>query len=115
MFTSDDEHHVTMHDPSISLVILADHERIRTISFDNKSKTITIVGPFDPQRLACKLRCKGGKVIKDVHIVDTNGGGGKPPPENMPDGPTAPAPPPVRRVFSNVGVESLVCLQPNKT
>ncbi|CAD6253060.1 unnamed protein product [Miscanthus lutarioriparius] len=74
---------------------LQDHERIRTISFDNKSKTITIVGPFDPQRLACKLRCKGGKVIKDVHIVDTNGGGGKPPPENMPDGPTAPAPAPV--------------------
>ena len=115
MFTRDDEHHVTMHDPSISLVILADHERIRTISFDNKSKTITIVGPFDPQRLACNLHCKGGKVIKDVHIVDTNGGGGKPPPQNMPDRPTAPAPAPVRIVFSIVGVESVVCLQPNKT
>jgi len=72
--------------------VRADHERIRTISFDNKSKTITIVGPFDPQRLACKLCCKGGKVIKDVHIVDANGGGGKPPPENMPDGPPMPAP-----------------------
>ncbi|CAD6256011.1 unnamed protein product [Miscanthus lutarioriparius] len=75
---------------------LQDHEMIRTISFDNKSKTITIVGPFDPQRLACKLRCKGGKVIKDVHIIDTNGGSGKPPPENMLDGPTAPASAPVR-------------------
>ncbi|KAJ1276387.1 hypothetical protein BS78_05G211300 [Paspalum vaginatum] len=37
-------------------------ERIRTISFDDKSKTITIVGPFDPQRLVCKIRCKGGKI-----------------------------------------------------
>ncbi|CAD6253048.1 unnamed protein product [Miscanthus lutarioriparius] len=66
------------------LCMLQDHERIRTISFDNKSKTITIVGPFDPQRLACKLRCKGGNVIKDLHIVDTNGGGGKRPPEKPP-------------------------------
>ncbi|XP_066338473.1 protein PYRICULARIA ORYZAE RESISTANCE 21-like [Miscanthus floridulus] len=72
---------------------LQDHERIRTISFDTESKTIAIVGPFDPHRLACKLRCKGGKVVRDVHIVDTtNGGGGKPPPENMPDAPPAPAP-----------------------
>jgi len=58
-------------------IVRADCERIRTISFDDKSKTITIVGPFDPHRLACKLRCKGGKVIRDIHIVDN--GGGKPP------------------------------------
>ena len=51
-------------------IVRADCERIRTISFDDKSKTITIVGPFDPHRLACKLRCKGGKVIRDIHIVD---------------------------------------------
>ncbi|KAJ1255948.1 hypothetical protein BS78_K129100 [Paspalum vaginatum] len=50
-------------------------ERIRTISFDDKSKTITIVGPFDPQ-----IRCKGGKVVKDVHIVDE-------PPQMMDAGP----------------------------
>lgn len=72
---------------------LQDHERIRTISFDDKSKTITIVGPFDPQRLACKIRCKGGKVVKDVHIVDI--AGGKPPPqmiaaEQPPPPPSAP-------------------------
>lgn len=79
---------------------LQDHERIRTISFDDKSKTVTMVGPFDPQRLACKLRCKGGKVVRDVYIVDANGGGGgkpPPPPQNVPDdGPPAPAPAPVR-------------------
>lgn len=77
---------------------LQDHERIRTISFDDKSKTVTMVGPFDPQRLACKLRCKGGKVVRDVYIVDANGGGGgkPPPPQNVPDdGPPAP-PAPVR-------------------
>lgn len=74
---------------------LQDHERIRTISFDDKSKTVTMVGPFDPQRLACKLLCKGGKVVRDVYIVDANGGGGgkPPPPQNVPDdGPPAPAP-----------------------
>ncbi|OEL12790.1 hypothetical protein BAE44_0026191, partial [Dichanthelium oligosanthes] len=68
---------------------LQDHERIRTISFDDKSKTITIVGPFDPLRLACKLRCKGGKVIKDIHIVEN--GGGKPP-KMMAEPPSSPAP-----------------------
>ncbi|PUZ45573.1 hypothetical protein GQ55_8G235200 [Panicum hallii var. hallii] len=70
---------------------LQDCERIRTISFDDKSKTITIVGPFDPHRLACKLRCKGGKVIRDIHIVDS--GGGKPPPQKMAEAsPPSPAP-----------------------
>ncbi|KAJ1276394.1 hypothetical protein BS78_05G211700 [Paspalum vaginatum] len=66
---------------------LQDRERIQTISFDDKSKTITVVGPFDPQRLACKIRCKGGKVVKDVHIVDA-------PPQMMAAGPPpAPSPP----------------------
>ncbi|WVZ50272.1 hypothetical protein U9M48_001544 [Paspalum notatum var. saurae] len=64
---------------------LQDQERIRTISFDDKSKTITIVGPFDPLRLACKIRCKGGKVVKDIHIVDA-------PPQMMAGGPP-PSPP----------------------
>ncbi|KAG2563722.1 early nodulin-75-like [Panicum virgatum] len=69
---------------------LQDCERIRTISFDDKSKTITIVGPFDPHRLACKLRCKGGKVIRDIHIVDNPGGK---PPQKMAE---APPPPPAK-------------------
>ncbi|RLM69578.1 pollen-specific leucine-rich repeat extensin-like protein 3 [Panicum miliaceum] len=69
---------------------LQDCERIRTISFDDKSKTITIVGPFDPHRLACKLRCKGGKVIRDIHIVDS--GGGKPPQKMAEAPPPSPAP-----------------------
>ncbi|KAL5204864.1 hypothetical protein ABZP36_009735 [Zizania latifolia] len=55
---------------------LQDQERITTISFENKSNTVVIVGPFDAQRLCCKIRCKGGKVIKDTHIID--GAGGKP-------------------------------------
>ncbi|TVU23985.1 hypothetical protein EJB05_26377 [Eragrostis curvula] len=62
---------------------LQDCERITTISFDDKGKTIAVVGPFDPIRLACKIRCKGGKVVKDIHIVDAAGGGGKPPPPMM--------------------------------
>ncbi|CAN6373152.1 unnamed protein product [Urochloa humidicola] len=74
---------------------LQDCEKIRTISFDDKSKTITIVGPFDPQRLACKLRCKGGKVIKSIHIVDPSTAGAMPPPK-MIDPPPALPPPPVK-------------------
>ncbi|CAO2142480.1 unnamed protein product [Urochloa humidicola] len=74
---------------------LQDCEKIRTISFDDKSKTITIVGPFDPQRLACKLRCKGGKVIKSIHIVDPSAAGMTPPPK-MVDPPPASPPPPVK-------------------
>ncbi|CAO2149835.1 unnamed protein product [Urochloa humidicola] len=74
---------------------LQDCEKIRTISFDDKSKTITIVGPFDPQRLACKLRCKGGKVIKSIHIVDPSAAG-MPPPLKMVDPPPASPPPPVK-------------------
>ncbi|KAF8673420.1 hypothetical protein HU200_048984 [Digitaria exilis] len=79
---------------------LQDCERIRTISFDDKTNTITIVGPFDPQRLVCKLRCKGGKIIKEIHIVDISGGGGKPPPppppQNIAEPPPPSSPPPVK-------------------
>lgn len=53
---------------------LQDQERIRTISYDDESSTIAIVGPFDPHKLSCKIRCKGGKVVKDIQIMD----GGKP-------------------------------------
>ncbi|KAL5204418.1 hypothetical protein ABZP36_009289 [Zizania latifolia] len=70
---------------------LQDQERIRTISYDNKSNTIVIVGPFDAQRLCCKIRCKGGKVIKDTHIID--GAGGKPAKMEEPPPPQLPPPP----------------------
>jgi hypothetical protein len=62
------------------------------ISFDDKSKTIAIAGPFDPQRLACKIRCRGGKTVKDVQIVDVPGGNGKPPPLKIVDAPPAQSP-----------------------
>ncbi|KAF2911745.1 hypothetical protein DAI22_11g203065 [Oryza sativa Japonica Group] len=58
----------------------ADQERIRTISYDDKGQMITISGPFDPLQLCSKIRCMGGKVIKDIQI--------KPPP------PPPPPPPP---------------------
>ncbi|KAK3120567.1 hypothetical protein QOZ80_9AG0690010 [Eleusine coracana subsp. coracana] len=61
---------------------LQDQERIRTISYDDKSKTIAIAGPFDPQRLACKIRCRGGKTVKDVQIIDVVGDGPPPPGNN---------------------------------
>ncbi|KAG8090510.1 hypothetical protein GUJ93_ZPchr0011g28562 [Zizania palustris] len=54
---------------------IQDQEKITTISFEKKSNMIVIAGTFDAQRLCCKIRCKGGKVIKDTRIVD----GGKPP------------------------------------
>ncbi|KAF0894862.1 hypothetical protein E2562_004872 [Oryza meyeriana var. granulata] len=46
----------------------ADQERIRTISYNDKGQMITISGPFDPLQLCCKIRCMGGKVIKDIQI-----------------------------------------------
>ncbi|CAM0873976.1 unnamed protein product [Alopecurus aequalis] len=58
---------------------LQDQEGIRTISFDDGSNTIAVVGPFDPHRLSCKIRCKGGKVIKGIEIIQHNGGGGEQP------------------------------------
>uniref|UniRef100_A0ACD5X635 Uncharacterized protein n=1 Tax=Avena sativa TaxID=4498 RepID=A0ACD5X635_AVESA len=63
---------------------LQDGEGIRTISYDDGSNTIAVVGPFDPHRLSCKIRCKGGKVIKGIEIIQHGGGGGGgEPPSNM--------------------------------
>ncbi|XP_040384826.1 early nodulin-75-like [Oryza brachyantha] len=73
------------------LCCLQDQERITTISYDNKNNIVVVAGPFDAQRLCCRIRCKGGKVIKDVHIVD--GAGGKP--AKMVESPPPPPPPPV--------------------
>ncbi|VAH39661.1 unnamed protein product [Triticum turgidum subsp. durum] len=57
---------------------LQDKERIRTISYDDGNHTIAVAGPFDPHKLSCKIRCKGGKVIKGVDILQHNGGGESP-------------------------------------
>ncbi|KAI4969086.1 hypothetical protein ZWY2020_046416 [Hordeum vulgare] len=47
---------------------LQDEESIRSISYDDGKHTIAVAGPFDPHKLSCKIRCKGGKVIKSIHI-----------------------------------------------
>ncbi|KAJ3675556.1 hypothetical protein LUZ60_004598 [Juncus effusus] len=49
---------------------LQDKENIKTISYEEKSNTVIISGPFDPQKLSKMLRCKAGKVIKDVQIKE---------------------------------------------
>ncbi|OAY76751.1 hypothetical protein ACMD2_07370, partial [Ananas comosus] len=49
---------------------LQDKEKINAISYDEKNKTVTISGPFDPQKLSKKLHCKAGKVIKEIQIKD---------------------------------------------
>ncbi|KAF7011764.1 hypothetical protein CFC21_026036 [Triticum aestivum] len=56
------------------LCSLQDQERIRTISFDTNNNAVIIDGPFDPHKLSCRIRCKGGKVIKGIQIM----GDGKP-------------------------------------
>jgi hypothetical protein len=44
-------------------------EKIRKIDYENKKNTVTITGPFDPQHLSQKLRCKACDVIKGIEIV----------------------------------------------
>ncbi|KAG8090101.1 hypothetical protein GUJ93_ZPchr0011g28399 [Zizania palustris] len=46
-------HHTTSHGRE-------DQERIGRISYDNKSNTVVIVGPFDAQRLCGEIRCENG-------------------------------------------------------
>ncbi|KAG1341919.1 protein PYRICULARIA ORYZAE RESISTANCE 21 [Cocos nucifera] len=46
-----------------------EREEITYISYDEKNDTVTISGPFDPQKLSNKLRCKACSVIKDIQIV----------------------------------------------
>lgn len=55
------------------MYVRADQERIRTISYDDGNSTIMVAGPFDPHKLSCKIRCKGGKVVKGIEIVQHNG------------------------------------------
>ncbi|WOL16980.1 protein PYRICULARIA ORYZAE RESISTANCE 21 [Canna indica] len=62
---------------------LQEKENISKVTYDDKSGTVTISGPFDAQRLAKKLKCKACKVIKSIDI--------KPPPPKLgPPGPPGP-------------------------
>lgn len=55
---------------------------IKTISFDEKSNTVTISGPFDAEMVCNKLCCKAGRVIKQMDVKGAgkakDGGGDKP-------------------------------------
>ncbi|XP_038977946.1 protein PYRICULARIA ORYZAE RESISTANCE 21-like [Phoenix dactylifera] len=67
-----------------TLCKLQERENIKTISYDKKNNTVTISGPFDPEKLSKKLRCMACKVIIAIIIVVE-----KPKPK-----PPAPPPPP---------------------
>jgi hypothetical protein len=51
---------------------------IKSISFDDKSNSVTISGPFDADKVCRKLCCRAGRVIKDMNIKGKDGGGDKP-------------------------------------
>ncbi|KAL6640860.1 hypothetical protein ACP70R_019041 [Stipagrostis hirtigluma subsp. patula] len=71
-----------------TLCKLQETEDIRAITYDEKSGTVTISGPFDPLVLPCKLRCKAGCVIRDIHLKEKSA---KKKPEDKP-----PTPPPAQ-------------------
>jgi hypothetical protein len=50
---------------------------IKSISFDEKSNSVTISGPFDAEKVCRKLCCRAGRVIKDMNIKGKDGGGDK--------------------------------------
>ncbi|XP_039140899.1 protein PYRICULARIA ORYZAE RESISTANCE 21 [Dioscorea cayenensis subsp. rotundata] len=49
---------------------LQEKENIRSITYDEKGNAVIISGPFDPQKLSKKLKCKACKVIKDIQIKE---------------------------------------------
>ncbi|KAG8063049.1 hypothetical protein GUJ93_ZPchr0003g16843 [Zizania palustris] len=76
---------------------LQDKASIKTISYDEKSNTVTVSGPFDAEEVSDRLSSSAGKVITDIRVVrgnnakpaakapankpagkDSGGGGGKP-------------------------------------
>ncbi|XP_038983556.1 protein PYRICULARIA ORYZAE RESISTANCE 21-like [Phoenix dactylifera] len=82
-----------------TLCKLQERENIKTISYDKKNNTITISGPFDPEKLIKKLRCMACKVIIIIIIV-------KPPPTPTP---TKPPPEPCKcccKVCNNIKIIS---------
>lgn len=50
---------------------------IKTISFDEKSKTVTISGPFNADMVCNKLCCKAGRVIKEMDVKGKEKDAGK--------------------------------------
>jgi hypothetical protein len=50
---------------------------IKTISFDEKSNTVTISGPFDADMVGNKLCCKAGRVIKEMDVKGKGKDAGK--------------------------------------
>ncbi|XP_077211200.1 heavy metal transport/detoxification superfamily protein isoform X2 [Tasmannia lanceolata] len=50
--------------------ILSKFCEIRSQTFDKKQKKVTISGPFDPEKLAQKLRCKAGECIQKIEIKE---------------------------------------------
>ncbi|WVZ57263.1 hypothetical protein U9M48_007668, partial [Paspalum notatum var. saurae] len=52
-----------------------DKASIRTISYDEKTNTVTVTGPFDADEVADRLTSGAGKVITDMHVVGGGGGG----------------------------------------
>ncbi|XP_062215340.1 heavy metal-associated isoprenylated plant protein 32-like isoform X2 [Phragmites australis] len=60
---------------------LQDKVSIRTISYDERSKTVTVSGPFDADEVAERLTSDAGKVITDIHVVGGNQKPGAKPPK----------------------------------
>ncbi|KAG2540109.1 hypothetical protein PVAP13_9NG529600 [Panicum virgatum] len=53
-----------------------DKVSIRTITYDEKSSTVAVSGPFDGDEVADRLTSDAGKVITDIHVVGSGLGGG---------------------------------------
>ncbi|XP_020572982.1 protein PYRICULARIA ORYZAE RESISTANCE 21-like [Phalaenopsis equestris] len=69
---------------------LQDKVPIEKVAYDEKNRTVTISGPFDPICVKKKLCCKARKLIVDISIPQDNkpdGDGGNKPGENKPPSP----------------------------
>ncbi|KAL5217187.1 hypothetical protein ABZP36_017871 [Zizania latifolia] len=51
---------------------LQDKASIKTISYDEKSNTVTVSGPFDAEEVSDRLSSSAGKVITDIRVVRGN-------------------------------------------
>ncbi|KAK3127650.1 hypothetical protein QOZ80_7AG0576450 [Eleusine coracana subsp. coracana] len=60
-----------------TLCKIQDKMNIKTISFDEKSNSVTISGPFDADKVCQKLCCHAGRVIKEMNVTGKEGGGEK--------------------------------------
>ncbi|KAJ3698003.1 hypothetical protein LUZ61_001708 [Rhynchospora tenuis] len=48
----------------------SEKEDIKAIIYDEKAKTITIAGPFNPDKVSSWLCCRACKIIKEIEIKD---------------------------------------------